>query len=152
MSKTYSPTSCLGDSLVSTQRLGAGRSIWENFGGCLRIFCFWTAYKLVVVNYIPPARDPVLKDQVLSGNITHSKHGHVTKKRDPVLNGECSPFKTGSFFLVTWPCFEWVILPLKTWSFKTGSCAGRSNSSFVIVKVTINFSVLALVIRQRHFN
>ena len=48
-----------------------------------------------------PARDPVLKDQVLNGNITHSKHGHVTRKKDPVLNGEHSPFKTGSFFLVT---------------------------------------------------
>ena len=72
-----------------------------------------------------PARDPVLKDQVLNGNITHSKHGHVTRKKDPVLNGECSPFKTGSFFLVTWPCFEWVMLQFKTWSFKTGSCAGR---------------------------
>ena len=48
-----------------------------------------------------PAQDPVLKDQVLNGNITHSKHGHVTRKKDPVLNGECSPFKTGSFLLVT---------------------------------------------------
>ena len=42
------------------------------------------------------------------------------------LMGECSPFKTGSFFLVTWLCFEWVMLQFKTWSFKTGSCAGRS--------------------------
>ena len=50
---------------------------------------------------ILPARDPVLKDQVLNGNITHSKHGHVTRKKDPVLNGEHSPLKTGSFFLVT---------------------------------------------------
>ena len=53
---------------------------------------------------ILPAQDPVLKDQVLNCNITHSKHGHATRKnkhkKDPVLNGECSPVKTGCFFLV----------------------------------------------------
>ena len=42
---------------------------------------------------ILPAQDPVLKDQVLSGNITHSKHSHVTRKKDPVLNGEHSPIR-----------------------------------------------------------
>ena len=46
-----------------------------------------------------PARDPVLKDQVLNGNITHSKHGRVTRKKEPVLNGEC--IQNSFFPLVT---------------------------------------------------
>ena len=84
--------------------------------------CSW-----MIRTCILPAQDPVLKDQVLNSNITHSKHGHVTRKNK--MNGECSPFKTGSFLLVTWPCFEWVMLLLKTWSFKTASCAGRIHSA-----------------------
>ena len=53
-------------------------------------------YTYTFMHVLLPARDPVLKDQVSSGNITHSKHGHVTGEKT-VLNGECSPFKAVLF-------------------------------------------------------
>ena len=72
-----------------------------------------------------PARDLVLKDLVLSGNITHSKHDRFTKKITLALNGELSPFKTRSFFLIKQPCCEWVMLLFKTRSFQNESHTGR---------------------------
>ena len=64
------------------------------------------------------AWDLVLKDLVLNGNITHAKPGRFTRKINLVLNGECSPFKTRSFFLVKPLGFDWVMLPFKTRFFK----------------------------------
>ena len=52
------------------------------------------------------------------GNVPHSKLG---------------------LFLVTWACFEWVMLPCKTWSFKTGSCAGRIEFLFKVRYVSHSF-------------
>ena len=113
--------------------MSLNRFSWSTAGQVLIDFATWNSGTRWIWHgiaycfpFVLAAQDPVLKDQVLNCNITHSKHGHVTRKKDPVLNGECSPFKTGSFFLVTWPCFEWVMLPFKTWSFKTGSRAGRN--------------------------
>ena len=53
----------------------------------------WLASALVL-----PAQDPVLKDQVLNGNITHSKHARVTREQKNSFEWGMFPIQNRVFF------------------------------------------------------